>query len=114
MDIWVLANEYNLPIVVFNANGLKGFFAKVGDGENTDVNTQWIKMGGDKNDKYHFIRSKIRVAKGSFANAISEYNLIVPEVRLSQTKEFGDMVVQSYRLNLLNTCKLEDALDRFL
>jgi predicted NAD-dependent protein-ADP-ribosyltransferase YbiA (DUF1768 family) len=109
MDIWVLANEYNLPIIVFNANGLKGFFA-----ESTDTNTQWIKMGGDKNDKYHFIRSKIRVAKGSYANYISEYNLIVPEVKLSQTKEFGEMVVQSYKLNLLNTCKLEDALEKFL
>jgi hypothetical protein len=116
MDIWVLANDYNLPIVVFNANGLKGFFAKVGDSESTDANanTQWIKMGGDKNDKYHFIRSKIRVAKGSYANYISEYNLIVPEVKLSQTKEFGEMVVQSYKFNLINTCKLEDALERFM
>jgi hypothetical protein len=114
IDIWVIANEYNLPIVVFNANGLKGFFAKVSDVENADTNTHWIKMGGDKGDNYHFIRSKIRVAKGSYANYIPEYNLIVPAVKLSQTKEFGDMVVQSYNLNMLNTCKLEEALERFL
>ena len=114
IDIWVLANEYNLPIVVFNANGLKGFFAKINDtsGETT-VNAQWIKMGGDKGDKYHFIRSKIRVAKGSFANHIYEYHLIVPEVKLSETREFEGMVVESVREDRLNTVKLEEVLERF-
>ena len=114
IDIWVLANEYNLPIVVFNANGLKGFFAKINDTSGpVTVNAQWIKMGGDKDDKYHFIRSKIRVAKGSFANHIYEYHLIVPEVRLSETREFEGMVVDSVRGDRLNTAKLEEVLERF-
>lgn len=108
MDLWVLANEYNLPIVVFNANGLKGFFAK-----HVDVNTQWIKMGGDKGDLYHFIRSKIHVAKGSYANHVYEYNLIVPGVKLNQTKEFGEMVVESVRMDGINTTPLAEALERF-
>jgi len=109
MDIWVLANEYNLPIVVFNANGLKGFFAKSGE-SSTDVHSQWIKMGGGKSDKYHFIRSKIRVAKGSYANHVYEYNLIVPAVALSETKEFEQMVLESVRGGRLNTAPLNDAL----
>jgi hypothetical protein len=113
MDIWALANEYELPIVVFNANGLKGFFAKTTDTETSNVNTQWIKMGGSKDDRYHFIRSKIRVAKGSYANHIYEYNLIVPNVKLSQTREFEEMVVESVRADRLNTMRLEDALERF-
>ena len=113
MDIWVLANEYNLPIVVFNANGLKGFFPKVDDTATSNVNTQWIKMGGNKTDAYHFIRSKIRVAKSSYANHVYEYNLIVPAVKLSRTKEFEDMVIDSVRSDRLNTAKLEDALERF-
>jgi hypothetical protein len=117
MDIWVLANEYKLPIVVFNANGLKGFFSKKSDGDAvggvTDILTQWIKMGGEKGDKYHFIRSKIRTAKGSYANHIYEYHLIVPAVKLTQTKEFEEMVVESTRSDRLNTSKLEDALERF-
>ena len=110
IDIWVLSNEYNLPVVVFNANGLKGFFAKV-DGAN--INTQWIKMGGNKSDDYHFIRSKIRVAKSSYANHVYEYNLVVPSVKLSQTKEFEGMVVESTRMGHLNTTPLEEALERF-
>jgi hypothetical protein len=117
MDIWILANEYKLPIVVFNANGLKGFFAKTGNadavGGVTDISTQWIKMGGEKGDKYHFIRSKIRMAKGSYANHIYEYHLIVPAVKLTQTKEFEEMVVESTKSDRLNTATLEDALERF-
>ena len=113
IDIWVLANEYNLPIVVFNANGLKGFFAKVDDSMSTNVNTQWVKMGGNKPDTYHFIRSKIRVAKGTYANHVYEYNLIVPAVKLSQTKEFEGMVVESKRMGRLNTVNLGEALERF-
>jgi hypothetical protein len=108
MDIWVLANEYNLPIVVFNANGLKGFFTK-SDAASDD--TTWIKMGGDKDDKYHFIRSKIRSTKGG--NHIHEYNLVVPEIRLQQTGEFEEMVVQSTRYDRLNTTPLLEALERF-
>jgi hypothetical protein len=114
MDIWVLANEFNLPVVVFNANGLKGFFKKNANVAASDVNSQWIKMGGDKGDKYYFIRSKIHVAKGSYANHIYEYNLVMPEVKLSQTREFEEMVVESTRSDRLNTCKLEEALDRFM
>jgi hypothetical protein len=114
MDIWVLANEYNLPIVVFNANGLKGFFAKSGGETGTDLHSQWIKMGGGKADKYHFIRSKTRVAKGSYANHVYEYNLIVPAVAIGETKEFEQMVLESARGDRLNTMPLNDALSRML
>jgi hypothetical protein len=117
MDIWVVANEYNLPIVVFNANGLKGFFSKLENDETTsssvDLNKQWIKMGGDKVDSYQFIRSKIRVAKSSYANRVYEYNVIVPAVKLAQTGEFEEMVVNSVKYDQLNTLPLVDALVRF-
>jgi hypothetical protein len=113
IDIWVLSNNYNLPVVVFNANGLKGFFTKVDDNASTNSNTQWVKMGGNKSDAYHFIRSKIRVSKGSYANHVYGYNLVIPAVKLSQTKEFEGMVVESTRMGSLNTAKLEDALERF-
>ena len=111
MDIWVLANEYNLPIVVFNANGLKGFFTKSDNDAASSDDTTWIKMGGDKDDKYHFIRTKIRSTKGG--NHIHEYNLVVPEIRLQQTGEFEEMVVQSTRYDRLNTTPLLEALERF-
>jgi len=117
MDIWALANEYNLPIVVFNARGLKGFFPKKDaaasgdDDDESDIHTHWIKMGGDRGDKYHFIRSKIRVTKGGYH--IYEYNLIVPEVKLGQVGEFETMVLESVQYERLNTTPLEEALEKF-
>ena len=104
MDIWMLATEYRLPIILFNPNGLKGFFSK------TDV--QWIKMGGvqNKNAKYHFIRSNI----GSYPNKIYEYNLIVPALKLSDAKGFEDKVVESVKQKLPNTYELEDALSKIV
>lgn len=106
MDIWVIANEYNLPIIIFNPNGLKGFFPKKVTTGKVDIQTQWIRMGGKKDDNYHFIRSKI----GSYANHIYEYNLVVPEIKLSKTKEFVNVVMESERLNKINTSGLETAL----
>jgi hypothetical protein len=104
MDIWVIANEYNLPIIVFNPNGLKGFFPK-----QSEIDGQWIRMGGKKDDNYHFIRSKI----GSFANRVYEYNLIVPEMNLSKTNEFVNMVIESERMDRMNTAGLNVALQRW-
>jgi len=84
---------------------LKGFFTKqTGSG----MDAQWIRMGGKKNDKYHFIRSKI----GSFANRVYEYNMIVPEINISKTKEFVNVVIESELMDRMNTAKLENALKR--
>lgn len=102
MDIWILATGHRLPIILFNPNGLKGFFSK------SDV--QWLKIGGAHNaaTKYHFIRSNI----GSYPNKIYEYNLVVPAVKLSDTKIFEDKVAEATRANLPNTYELEDALSK--
>jgi hypothetical protein len=126
MDIWAIASEYDLPIIIFNPNGLKGFFAK------TDV--QWIRASPDqradrritdqradqritdkkntseKNIKYHFIRSNI----GSYPNHIYEYNLVVPPVKLSATKEFEDKMVESMERGLPNTQSLEETLSKIV
>jgi hypothetical protein len=102
MDIWILATGHRLPIILFNPNGLKGFFSK------SDV--QWLKMGGAHNaaTKYHFIRSNI----GSYPNKIYEYNLVVPAVKLSDTKMFEAKVAEAMQANLPNTYELEDALSK--
>jgi hypothetical protein len=101
MDFWVLATEYKLPIIMFNPNGFKGFFAK------TDV--QWIKMcTGQQSAKYHFIRSNV----GSYANQIYKYNLIVPAVKLENTKEFEAKVVESAKAGAPNTYGLVEALSK--
>jgi hypothetical protein len=102
MDIWILATEHRLPIILFNPNGLKGFFSK------SDI--QWLKMGGVHNaaTKYHFMRSNI----GSYPNKIYEYNLVVPAVKLSDTKIFEDKVAEAMQANLPNTYELEAALSK--
>ena len=70
-------------------------------------------MGGNKSDTYHFVRSKIRVAKGAYANRMYEYNLIVPAVKLTQTGEFEEIVVNSVKSDRLNTLSLAEVLKRF-
>ena len=85
MDIWMLASHYGLPIILFNTNGLKGFFAK--------LDVQWLRLSGPmaKSVRYHFLRSTV----GSFANKIYEYGLIIPAVTLESTREFATMVLEN-------------------
>jgi len=83
LDIWILASTHNLPIIVFNPNGLKGFGAK---------EIQWIKMGGEIESDFFFIRSNI----ASIANKVYEYNLIVPRLRLVALRDgFQTMVYRA-------------------
>ena len=102
MDLWALATESKLPIILFNPNGLKGFFPK------PDV--QWLRLSNTQNaqTKYHFVRSNI----GSYPNKIYEYHLIVPAIRLSDTKEFEGKVVESTTKKFANTYGLEEALSK--
>jgi ribA/ribD-fused uncharacterized protein len=103
MDIWMLATEYNLPIILFNTNGLKGFFAK--------LDVQWLRLGDNPNKtRYHFLRS----TAGSFNNKIYEYGLIVPPVPLESTKEFAKMVEESIKTRSSNTWTLEEALSKIV
>lgn len=98
MDIWALATEFKLPIIVFNPNGLKGFTEKSA--------IQWIKMGGKSSDAYYFIRSNI----GSQANHIYEYNLISAHLKLEQTKEFQDKYTEAVANKLPNVYSVDEML----
>jgi hypothetical protein len=103
IDYWAIASQHNLPIILFNPNGLKGFFPK------SDV--KWIKLGGDLSSEFHFVRSNI----GSFATQIYEYNLIVPAMSLKKLKEFETEVEESLRdKTSYNTHSLEYTLSRIV
>ena len=53
IDIWLIATEYNLPIILFAPTGLI-IFKKI------DVKNPWLLLSGDvKKDKYYFIRSPV-------------------------------------------------------
>jgi len=97
MDGWVLATEYALPIIVFNANGLKGFVQK---------DLKWLKLSGDLDESFWFIRSTI----GSMPNKVYSYHLITGTYGLSDLKEFYDMVKESIRTKQMETRSLEQFL----
>ena len=63
---------------------------------------------GQQGAKYHFIRSNV----GSYANQIYKYNLIVPAVKLANTKEFEAKVVESTKAGSPNTYGLAEALSK--
>ena len=102
MDVWMLASEYELPIILFNTNGLKGFFAK--------LDVLWLRLCGPKpaETRFHFLRSTI----GSISNKIYEYGLIVPPVPLESTKEFAKMASESE--NSVNTTTVVEALSKIV
>jgi hypothetical protein len=82
MDVWVVSDALQLPIVVFNTNGIKGY-----------GKTEWIKMGGELNEKHFFIRSTITTD----ANRISNYHLIQPAFKLDKLRVLNGMIMQSIR-----------------
>jgi len=96
MDVWVLATEYVLPIVLFNPNGLKGFVRK---------NVNWLKMGGGED--YYFVRSNI----GSVANKVYPYHLILPATKLSGLKEFYAQVLESMKHRTESTWSLKTMME---
>jgi hypothetical protein len=82
MDIWVIAQTYQLPVILFSPNGLKGFAIKL----------EWLKCSGRPTDKYSFVRSTIRMDK---PNSVSGYHLIQPTFALSELREFYTISTQA-------------------
>jgi hypothetical protein len=102
LDIWVLAKDYRLPIIVFNPNGLKGFGAK---------EIQWVKMYGDLESEFFFVRSNI----ASQANKVYEYNLVTPKLRLNMLRDgFQTMVHKTVEEGGVNVESLETRLEKIV
>jgi hypothetical protein len=101
LDIWVLAQTQQLPVILFNPNGLKGFAKDI----------YWIKCGGNTRSKYFFVRSTI----DSTPNKISHYHLVRPALALSETREFYAIVSGAIQGNAeyeRNIHSIEQTLDR--
>lgn len=99
MDIWVMAQTYQLPVILFSPNGLKGFAVKL----------EWIKCSGRISDKYSFVRSTIRLDK---PNGISNYHLIQPTFALSELREFYTIATEAFRDSSRNIQSIETTLDQ--
>jgi hypothetical protein len=85
LDIWVLAHTYNLPIILFNPNNLKGFVSRK-ERALTPI-MEWVICGGKSSEKYYFVRSMI-TSKDIQISGITQYQLVQPAIALNETKEF--------------------------
>jgi len=102
LDIWVLAKHYHLPIIIFNPNGLKGFGVK---------EIQWVKLYGDLESEFFFVRSNI----ASQANKVYEYNLVTPKLRLNMLRDgFQTMVHKTVEEGGVNVESLETRLEKIV
>lgn len=79
LDLWVLAQELNLPIVLFSSNKLKHLLD----------NQTWIVLGGKSTDHYYFIRAYTEPLP---SDKFNEYHLITPALKFSEIKGFQNMV----------------------
>jgi hypothetical protein len=79
LDIWILAQEYKLPIVLFSSTKLKHLLPSI----------QWLVLGGNMTQKYFFVRS-------SLDDGIPEYHVITPAFSLTELRDFTGMVDKAY------------------
>ncbi len=90
LDIWVIADMLDLPIIVFNPNTIKGFNG-----------LEWVLMGGKKHRQtgekiehpFYFIRTRIT----SELNNIANYNLITPSFKLDELPFMYGMIMQGIK-----------------
>lgn len=79
LDIWVLANESNIPIILFTSNKLK----------NLENSVNWLRLGGKTTDKYYFLRAYTEPVP---SNRYGDYHIIRPALNLNEVKGFEKMV----------------------
>ena len=86
LDIWVLANEKNIPIILFTSYKLKNLVDSV----------NWLRLGGEPNDNYYFLRAYTEPLP---SNKFTDYHLITPPMKYSQIKGFETMVKSGLKGN---------------
>jgi len=74
LDIWVLSQERELPIILFTSTSLKNLLE----------GTEWIIMGNNvKTPKYYFIRAYASIKEGEY----HDYHIISPPLRISDLRQ---------------------------
>lgn len=77
LDMWMLASELKLPIMLFSQSPL----------ENLNLKIDWIIMGGNpSNDRFFFIRSP------ATSKRCPEYRMVTPQRPLYELEGFGDLL----------------------
>ena len=79
LDLWVLAHELKLPIVLFSSNKLKNLVDSI----------TWIILGGKYTEKYYFIRAYTEPLPSTKYN---DYHLVIPTLKISELKGLQNIV----------------------
>ena len=76
-DVWILASDLKLPIMLFSQSPL----------ENLNIKEDWIILGGNPmKDRFFFIRSPAISAK------CPEYRMVTPQRPLYDLEGFSDFI----------------------
>lgn len=88
LDLWVLAQENNLPIILFTSTSLKNLLESV----------SWLILGrNEKTARYYFIRAYASLDKGEY----HDYRIINPSVKLNELRQFKSPEGRLYLKDLI-------------
>ena len=77
LDMWMLASELKLPIMLFSQSPL----------ENLNLKVDWVILGGNPlKDRFFFIRSP------AISSKCPEYRMVTPQRPLYELEGFGDLL----------------------
>ena len=89
LDIWVLAQELSLPIILFTSTALKNLLESI----------SWLQLGkNQKSDKYYFLRGYSRLEPDEY----HDYHIINKAVRLSELRQFKSKDGRVYLKDLID------------
>jgi hypothetical protein len=105
LDLWVLAQDtqYNLPIILFttNASKLKSINGAI----------DWLKLGGNRGDKFYFIRSPTEYT-GTY---IPKFQMITPAYYINDLRSFSDDSFKDiFRESISNRSSNVETLESYL
>jgi len=112
IDIWILAQELFLPIILFTSTTLKNLLDSV----------SWLVLGkNEKTDKIYFIRAYASIKSDEY----HDYHMILPPVKLSELRAFKSKDGRMYLKDMIqegysgisytdNVISLKDYFERFL
>ena len=81
LDLWVLAKDAQIPLVLFSSTKLKQL----------SLTNDWILLGGNANGNLYFIRTPAQI----IIDTPPEYHLISPSYPLSELKEFREIMEEA-------------------
>jgi hypothetical protein len=118
LDIWILARQAKLPIVLFSSTTLKYLFDKdemEEEGkteEKTVKELSWLVLAGNiQRQPFHFIHSPVNM---NSKNPIPSYQLIDKSFRFSELEPFNKIIQDNDSTYIKNTQSLSTYLQNYV